>query len=253
LTFLRWQLTVTLAFAAAAVLSGVPFDASPELKRLEDFQSHAILFGFLATVLALTAALMTGHVLQHLDSVLSEKRDLYLRLREVLMEFDKFLGEQNHHLEIVQSAQSLSWEAKKLRMADFPIRDWDERVKSFINTYSKYPESAKDPNLHLKTISYVNYCEELVGSLGLCCIRQVVARVLLRPIVKMFALLTGIIAVFAYYHLYFSSVHPMFLWGAATFFTVGTALLTYEVAYWLYRHISETSDEVIAEKNQTTV
>jgi len=41
--------------------------------------------------------------------------------------------------------------------------------------------------------------------------------------------------------------------GAATFFTVGTALLTYEVAYWLYRHISETSDEVIAEKNQTTV
>jgi len=43
------------------------------------------------------------------------------------MEFDKFWRAKSS-LGIVAKRPIPSLEAKKLRMADFPIRDWDERV-----------------------------------------------------------------------------------------------------------------------------
>jgi len=207
-----------------------------------DFQGEVTLLGFLASILALTASLMVGHVLGYLQATLSEKTDLYLRLRDTLISFDDFLRTQNDPSGLVGAAQSFSWELKKLRLEDFPILDWDSRLKDLGKRLEKHPREGEESNLPLEVMAYLGYCEELVSAIGLACIKQIVVRVLLQPILKMFIVMGCIILTLICYCFCFSLTPFQVRLALPVFFSFVTLLLLYEVAWHFYRHITENTD-----------
>jgi hypothetical protein len=90
-----------------------------------------------------------GHLLHFISEVNAEKRDAYHRLHDHLYELDDFLRSKPQRYELVSAAQSFSWELKKLRLRDFPVMDWDERVQPILDEREKGNLSRQD--IHLPT------------------------------------------------------------------------------------------------------
>ena len=120
--------------------------------------------------------------------------------------------------------------------------NWKARLKRLGKALDAHPRSGPQANLPLEIMAYLGYCEELISAVGLNCIKQIVTRVLLQPIFKMFALLIGTIATLIYYSFWFST-SPVFIRIAIpTFFATATILVCYEAAWCFYRHINESTE-----------
>jgi hypothetical protein len=239
----RWQCQIFLSLVCAVVAGWLGpriYDRSVAARL--DFQAEVTLLGFLASILALTASPMVGHVLGYLQATLSEKTDLYLRFRDTLITFDDFLRMRGGISDLVGEAQSVSWELKKVRLEDFPIMDWDCRLKRLGKMLEKHPSEDVHANLPLEIMAYLGYCEELISAIGLACIKQIVVRVLLQPILKMFVVMGCIIMTLIYYCFYFSMAPLQVRLGLPVFFSLATILLLYEVAWYFYRHITENTE-----------
>jgi hypothetical protein len=236
-SFTRWKnqllLTVCSALLAGWLIPKVT--SSADLLRLNDFQTYAIVLGFIASILAFTATLMVTHVLQYLDSASTEKVNSYFHFREILSDLDEFLRRQTS-TKLVHEAQALSWELKKLRLEDLPIRDWSKRVELLTNEFEKQDNST---NLPLEIMGYFTYCEEMLSAIGVAYVKQVISTVLLEAAVKMFIFLGLVILTLLYFCFFFSDTTPGFRIGSLAFFSIGCLLLCYEFAARLYRHVAE--------------
>jgi hypothetical protein len=241
LAYWPFQIILSLVCAAVAGWFG-PRIHDPGVATRLDFQAEVTLLGFLASILALSASLMVGHVLSYLQATLSEKTDLYLRFRDTLITFDDFLRNHAGISDLVNEAQSVSWELKKLRLEDFPIMDWDSRLKRLGTILEKHPREGAHVNLPLEVMAYLGFCEELISAIGLACIKQIIVRVLLQPIIKMFVVMGCIIMTLIYYCFYFAIAPLQIRLGVPVFFSLAAILLLYEVAWYFYRHIAENTD-----------
>jgi hypothetical protein len=238
--FTHWRnqllLTTGGAFLAGWLIPKA--SSSADLLRLNDFQTHAIVLGFIASILAFTATLMVTHVLQYLDSALTEKADSYFRFREILFKMDEFLRKQTA-TQLVHEARSLSWELKKLRLEDLPLKDWGKRVESLTKEYQASLKQDKTTNLPLEIMGYITYCEEMLSTIGVSYVKQVVSTIFLEAAIKMFVFLGLVILTLLYFCFFFSDSTPGFRIGSLTFFSTGCLLLCYEFAARLYRHVAE--------------
>ncbi|WP_090485964.1 hypothetical protein [Ectothiorhodospira mobilis] len=164
---------------------------------------------------------------------------MFHRFKEALFSFDGFLSTCDSGQKIVGESEEFSWRLKFLDLDEFPVMDWDERVKGIVSAIDAYdPGEAGDPNLGNKVLGYLGYLEQLVNQIGIACIHQIALGIYAKIAVKTLALLGLLVVTLVLTST--STVIPVDLVIAApAFFGALTVLMLYEIGWWLYRESEE--------------
>lgn len=219
-----------------------------------DLKSTVALLTSIATVTALVTTVSFALVVFTLNQVNSRKHDLYFRFKTNLFEFDKFLKDYSPKVPIINEAMALSWDAKFIKIDDFPLRGgWDARLAKWVAAMDEWdieeamldegecaPAGHEDPNLVNRILGFLGYLEDVANEIGIMCIRQIRAGHFIVLVTKALLML-GLLLVTLVVSYEAASVSMLVPAIAATpvFFVAFAVLLLLEIVHRLHREDRE--------------
>jgi hypothetical protein len=219
-----------------------------------DTKATAALLTSIATVTALVTTVSFALVVFTLNQVNSRKNDLYFRFKTNLFEFDKFLKDYSPRIPIINEAMALSWEAKFIKIDDFPLMSgWDDRLARWVDAMDAWheeevnlrdteppPVGHEDPNLVNRILGFLGYLEDVANEIGIMCIRQILAGRFIYLVTKALAILALLLVtlVICYEAAAIPLLAPAIV-ATPVFFVAFAVLMLLEIAYRLYREDRE--------------
>ncbi|MEA2908303.1 MAG: hypothetical protein QOJ15_384 [Bradyrhizobium sp.] len=219
-----------------------------------DTRATAALLTSIATVTALVTTVSFALVVFTLNQVNSRKHDLYFRFKTNLFEFDKFLKDYSPKIPIINEAMALSWEAKFIKIDDFPLMGgWDDRLATWVSAMDAWDEEEaklqdaepalvghEDPNLVNRILGFLGYLEDVANEIGIMCIRQIRAGHFIYLVTKALAILALLLVtlVICYEAAAVPRLAPAIA-ATPVFFVAFAVLMLFEIPYRLYREDRE--------------
>ncbi|HTG06152.1 MAG TPA: hypothetical protein VK635_19125 [Bradyrhizobium sp.] len=187
-----------------------------------------------------------------LNQLNTRKHDLYFRFKTCLFEFDKFLKDYSAKDAIIHEALALSWDLKFLKIDDFPLMNWKDRLTPWVGVMNdwNYPEEQArgsesnppendDPNLVNRILGFLGYLEIIVNEIGVMCVGQIRAGRLTALVMKALVVLALLLVVLV---VCYETGLP-WLWPALVatpvFFISFAVFMLFEIAYFLHREDRE--------------
>jgi hypothetical protein len=241
----HWQLIISAVVAALMI----PVLSQPQFSRLiEDLRAPATfmtLLGVTGGILALVSIIAHGHLLQFMSAAGNAKSDSYHRLQERLYELDEFVQTHGTESALIDSLLAFSYDLRRLRLRDYPIQDWTERLSPFVNFLTSSTPDNASAFFRSRLVVRLDYIEELVGSIGVASIRQILLMVIARPLLKSLAVLAVLVLVGVFGIVVSGFELAGVLLGVIPiFFAVMSVFLFLEVGLTVYRDIEEVVDFV---------
>jgi len=248
LSMTKWQ----VAIATCSVIIYLIKYCNGEVSQIDEgYKRQLMIFmAMLGSVLALMTSLSFGFLFQFMNATNNRKHDLFTKFKSELFNFDAFLKDYPQHLEIINESQKLSWNLKTIKFEDFPVLDWEERLKGVLS----YIELSKgtyenDRNLENKIIGFLIVTEEIVSDIGLMCIRQIISSAHANRVIKGFTCLAGVLFTAAV-TFYVNDPAVLFILSSAPlFFVVIVLLYILELGWNLKREADEQLIFLESEEN----
>lgn len=238
----RWQLFVAVGLSAAylfAILPGHLVSPPPDYKQF----TYAL--ASIGAILALSGSVSFAFVIFQINQANSRKHDLFQKFKVALFDFDRFLKDYDSSYPLIAESQAFSWELKFLRMQEFPLMDWDERLSDLKPHLERERGNYDgDRNLERKILGYVGYLEELVSEIGMMCIRQIIVGVYVGTVKKIFFFLAVLVTLIAASTMGLGQIGGAFLRISPVLFGVMAALMLLEIGWYLHRESKELLDFV---------
>jgi hypothetical protein len=241
------QLLISTAVAITVAFVVRATGAREGVRELVSPTQAITILGVIGSIIALASSIAFGHLLQFLGATNEQKSEAYYRLHDRLYELDSLLRDEAQDDPLVWEAQRFSFELKKLRLQDYPVLDWDERMGPLLQLVTAADK--RTSHLAQEVLIRLHHCEDLISTIGLMSIRQIVAGALVQPVIKSFALLAAlmILGIATYFLAAIPSAQPVVA-AVPTFFGTFSALLFIEVGWLVYRETEEILDFVEREE-----
>jgi len=242
-TRLHWQLLISTAAAAAAYSLLRDPHFGDALRDLLSPTQYVTILGVLGGIVALASSVAFAHLLAFIAEANVRKREAYHRLHDRLYELDNFVESRAVGDHIGNKLLAFTLDLRRLRFRDFPRTDWSDRLQPFIDDLTPPFPATVDAAFRLGVLVRLNYCEDLVSEIGVASVRQIVAGVVVRPVLKSFAVLAALmisgVAAFFFAALPWSAPFVAVL---PVFFACLSALLFIEIGYEVHREVGELLD-----------
>lgn len=236
----RWQVFIAVGLYIASVLA--VDHVAPSGAEINSRDTMYAL-GSIGTVLALLGSASFAFTIFQITQANTRKHDLFHKFKEALLSLDSFLSAYDPTHPVVDAVQGFSWELKFIRISDFPVMDWEERLAAvdplIRDEQGQYPQ---DPRLELKIKGHLVHIEELLSQLGITCIHQFTLSLYVRIVQKVFLVLGLLILAVVVSALGVSGPGAAFFHMAPVLFAVLTLLLLLEICWWLHRDAEEAAE-----------
>ncbi len=245
---ISWQISIATTLCLGALIYRL---YSQQFSSIHiDIRATTLTLGSIGSILALATSISFAFVVFFVNQTNSRKHDLFYKFKSSLFDFDRFLKDYPDSEDLINEAQALSWHLKFVKLDDFPLQDWDDKIMSLAQYLDEDCDYEDDPNLKNKVIGYLGYFEDIVNEIGVMCIRQVIAGIFVKTVIKAFFII-GLLLIFmmvSYLDLglipnLISSVMPVFF---ATF----ACLIFTELGWYLYRESNEMISFTRHDKNE---
>jgi hypothetical protein len=238
-----WQVAIAFALFLAALVRAHQIHRAGA--SLPDPRQATYVLASIGAVLGLATSVAFGFVVFIVNQANSRKHDLYFRFKTGLFEFDKFLKEYPEKIILVGKCLELSWRLKSLRITDFPILDWEERLYEATEALEELDENfGGDPNLSNKVLGFLVYLEDIVSEIGILCIRQILAGLHVGTVIKAFVTLGFLLLSLVLSYLFSGSIASAIIGALPVLFATMAALILFEIGWYLYREADELLDFV---------
>jgi len=251
---LRWQLPISLVVSAAAVytvMSAGKVGATSKL--LQPTQVLSVL-GVIGALLALASSISYSHLGHFITESKKDLRNSYHQFQSELFEINDLIGTFSEDSPIVKKTHEMTYAMGFLRRDDIPFPffdEWDDWVKPIMKELGDTSNDGElDPDRQELLVRLI-YAEEILNSIGVAHVRQVLSEVVLRPVMKSLALMAGIII---------SGISVYFLDGIANaqeviiaipvFFATFASLIFIETGYYVYRYTHDHSRRYLRSATQ---
>ncbi len=209
-----------------------------------DIRATTLALGSIGSILALATSVSFAFVVFFVNQTNSRKHDLFYKFKTSLFDFDRFLKDYPSSERLVSEAQALSWSLKFVKLSKFPLGDWEDRLAELLPHIDKDCDYEEDPNLKNKILGYLGYMEEIVSEIGIMCIRQVIAGIYIKIVIKAFILIGLLLLVLVISYLNLGSIQNVISSVMPVFFATFACLIFLELGWYLYREGNELLDFV---------
>ena len=248
----RTPIQLLIAATLYAAFCGYQYGRASPGDVTFDTKVTATLLTSIATVTALITSVSFALVAFTLSQVNSRKHDLFFRFKTNLFELDKFLKEYSPEDDVVNEALALSYDLKLVKIDDFPLMGWNERIEGWVNAMEAWDEQRKnahtdqaiwsandDPHLVHRILGFLAYLEDIVSEIGVICIRQIIAGTFVQLVSKaLVTLAVLLVTIVACYELAVSWLAPALV-ATPLFFVTMAVFMLLEFAYRLHREDRE--------------
>lgn len=232
-----WQIFIASTLCVGALIYRL---YEQQLLQAEfDVKATIQTLGSIGSILALATSISFGFVVFFVNQTNSRKHDLFYKLKTSLFDFDRFLKDYPHSQLIVSEAQAISWQLKFVNLNDFPLMDWADRIAGLNSYFDKDCDYEEDPNLNNKILGYLGYFEEIISEIGLMCIRQVIAGIYVKTVIKAFILIGLLLLVLMVSYLNLGRIPNLISSVMPVFFATFACLIFSELGWYLYRESNE--------------
>lgn len=240
---INWQVSISAVLFLVAFLRTYKINrsgASPADPRQAIYALASI-----GAVLGLATSVAFSFVVFFVNQSNSMKHDLYFKFKTGLFEFDKFLIEYPARIMLVSECFELSWRLKSLKMVDFPILNWADRLIGVTKALEAAEEaSSEDPNLSNKVLGFLVHLEDICSEIGTLCIRQMVAGIHVQTVIKAFVTLGLLLLSLVLSYLLSGTIALSIINALPVLFATMAALILFEIGWYLHREVDELLDFV---------
>jgi hypothetical protein len=234
-----WQALIAALITAATLLLFHRLGTSKAFPLQITLSDYLTLLGLVGAILALASSIAFGFLLYFISDATNRKFEAYSRLQDSLKDLSSFLNDAAPNTKLATLGRRFSLDLRALRLTDFPLMDWDERIEHIVRECTAAEK--RSPSVSDELMVHLAQCEELVSTIGIMSIKQIVARVEAAPFIKSFVVLAAILI---------SGVGGPFIMQASptvgmaipVFFCVLTSLVFVEIAWKVYRETNELLD-----------
>lgn len=239
----KWQVAISFVLFLVALVRAYQIHRTGA--SLPDPHQATYVLASIGAVLGLATSVAFGFVVFLVNQASSRKHDLYFKFKAGLFEFDKFLKEYPAGFTLVSESLALSWKLKSLKMSDFPILDWEERLSEVTEALEELDETTcGDPNLSNKVLGFLVYLEDIVSEIGILCIRQILAGVHVETVIKAFVTLGFLLLSLVLSYLISGAIPSAIIGALPVLFATMAALILFEIGWYLHREADELLDFV---------
>ncbi|MBD2088542.1 hypothetical protein H6F67_01490 [Microcoleus sp. FACHB-1515] len=246
----NWQIFIATCLTIGALIYRILFQKS--YSNL-DVRTTTLALGSIGSIIALATSMSFAFVVFFVNQTNSRKHDLFYKFKSSLFDFDRFLKDYPRSQSIVGQAQAVSWELKFIKFSDFPLLDWESRIESLTLFFDKDCDYKDDPNLDNKILGYLGYLEEIVCEIGLMCVRQIIAGVFVRTVIKAFVLIGLLLLVLIISYLNIGAVPNLICSIMPVFFATFACLIFSELGWYLHRESDEMISFVNADQSEAEI
>jgi hypothetical protein len=245
---IEWQVAIAFALFLAALAGTYWIHRAGA--GLPDPRQATYVLASIGAVLGLATSVAFGFVVFFLNHANSRKHDLYFKFKAGLFDFDKFLKEYPAGNVVVSESLALSWQLKFLKMSDFPILDWLERLAKVTDAVGAPVKiNCGDPNVSNKVLGVLGCLEEIVHEIGILCVRQIVAGVHVQTVIKAFVTLGLLLLSLVLSNLLSGAIASAVASALPVLFATMAALILFEIGWYLHREADELLDFVEKDGN----
>jgi hypothetical protein len=217
-----------------------------------DTKATASLLTSIATVTALVTTVTFALMVFTLNQVNSRKHDLFFRFKNHLFEFDKFLKDYSATDDLINDALALSYDLKSVKIDEFPLMDWDDRIEGWVSAMEEWNErkamihtdqatwvANDDPHLVHRILGFLSHLEDIVSEIGMMCLRQIFAGIFIKLVTKALVVLAGLLVTLVIcYEVTLPWLVPALV-ATPVFFVTMAVFMLLEFAYYLHREDRE--------------
>jgi len=225
------------AYAYARASGDASFDLKP---------TGAILVA-IGAIMALVVSVSFAYVAFFLNQSNNRKHDLYFRFKLGLFEFDKFLKDYSTSDRLISESEALSWDLKFLKLDDFPLLNWSQRIDAVTPHLTKPDDNSAalrdgkiDPNAVNRILGHLGYLEDVVSEIGMMCIRQIIAGRHIHLVAKALVLLALLLGTLTLTYFPAPAWLLPALYTSPLLFTTAAVMLLIELSDELVRESRET-------------
>lgn len=242
---LRWQLPISLIVSAAAVYTVKSAgEVGATSKLLQPTQILSVL-GVIGALLALASSISYSHLGHFITESKKDLRNSYHQFQSELFEINDLIRAFPEDSRIVKKTHEMTYAMGFLRRDNIPFPffdEWDEWVKPIMKELGNASDDGKLDPERQELLVRLSYAEEILNSIGVAHVRQVISEVVLQPVMKSLALMAGIII--SGVSIYFVDGIPnaqKFVIAIPVFFATFASLIFVETGYYVYRYTHDHS------------
>lgn len=244
----RLQLTISILVSLGAGI--ISYFANPyaPISELQNPSQAVSVIGVIGTILAVASSASFGYLLYYMSDTNNRKAEAYRRLQDDLNDLDAFLRSSSRKLPLIIKAQSIVSELRALRLSDYSAlrnTDWEDYLEPILGELKgeEGPESLRA--LENELLIRLADCEDAMGEISIMSIKQIIAQVHSRAVIKSFMLLAVLmISAVALYYLPNTREMRVFISTVPIFFATFSSLIFVEVSWTLHREADELLDFV---------
>jgi len=237
----HWQILIAILTTATFLLASQLHGANP-LPLQITLSDYLALLGLVGGILALAGSTAFGFLLYFVSDSTNRKAEAYSRLQDSLKDLTSFANLVAPNTKLASVVRTFALELRALRLKDFPLMDWDERLDGVIQ--ERTAAEKRSPGSSDELMVRLGQCEELVSTIGLMSIKQIIAGVEAVPFIKSFVILAAILISGVGGPVIIQTSAKTLGIGIPIFFCVLTSLIFVEIAWQVYRETKELLDFV---------
>jgi hypothetical protein len=244
---LRWQLALSAASGIGVVVLGLT--GVIDFQQLADLTLFMTLLLGIASILALVGSITFGFLIHYMQSVTSEKHNLYSRFKDGVRELRKFLDELHAEGTIDERYDYELGRIEEVTLKDFPLlSSWGDRIDPVIGVIKDQEEFIDQGGQFgrvIRGVAYrVNNIEEANSGLFRNFLTQVLLARMVAPVLKAFGTLAAVMLVVLFAPFLLGSGHlaRYLAWGSGMALGFMTFLLLIEIALVVKRESKEIYD-----------
>ena len=238
----HWQVLVAILVTAATLLIARQWRGANTFPPQITLSDYLALLGLVGGILALASSIAFGFLLYFLSDSTNRKAEAYSRLQDSLKDLTSLANVVAPKTKLASAVRTFALELRGLRLKDFPLMDWDERLEEIMHEHAAREE--RSPGSSDELMVRLAQCEELVSTIGIMSIKQIVAGVEAAPFIKSFVILAAILISGVGGPIIIQTSAKMLGMAIPIFFCVLTSLVFVEIAWKVYRETKELLDFV---------
>lgn len=245
LSRLRWQLPISILASAAAVYTVTSTDKLEAVSKLLQPTQVLSVLGVIGALLALASSISYTHLGHFISDSKKDLRNSYHRFQNELFEINDLIDSFPESSPVVEKTHEMTYGMGFLRREDIPFPffdEWDDWVEPIIKELSNDSNDGKlDPDGQ-ELLVRLSYAEEVLNTIGVAHVKQVISEVVLKPVMKSLALMAGIIlsGIGVYFVVGVTNAQQFGI-AIPVFFATFAALIFVETGYYVYRYTHEHS------------
>lgn len=245
LTALPWQ--IALSFLLTALVAGVIYTPKSGVDLSElDRATFITALSAIATLVALFCSLSLSWILFTYQQVKGLRTASYDMMKQCLMEAECWLNSQEQ-TEITELCHSLIWEIDKIQLSEVPRLDSIDEYEAYCKAldWGINSEDFETRRFFQRSGMHFTRIEELLSRFGVASIQQVLINMFINTLAKGFAIVVVSVIVLLSALLWYSEQSRVVYVLAATFLSIATILILFEVWVDLKREYEDELDFVL--------